>query len=315
MNLKHLVGVLLLAAVLAVVIRMFLFETIRITTPAMSENQTVGDRLIVEKWSMGSRLPSSIGIPFAPDTILGKKTYLQIKDSYVRLPGLSKIRRNDLLEFNCPLETNIPIDRLPVLLSRCVGLPGEYIWLKGTELYINDKKVQRHPDVSTCYRYPIKQQKELVKKLHSEQIRRETYQEKDSGYIYLTRYQYLALVDQKTQAIDLRPCTSSFDERDAIIPFEGFRIEINNQSFNKWATLINRFEGVHLKRTADGHFKENNKLIEYYTFKQNYYWLLNDHQGYLNDSRSFGLIPQNYIIGKACLIFYSPENKRFLQKI
>lgn len=314
MNLKHLVAVLFLATILAVIIRLFIFETIRITTPAMAENQAVGDRLIIEKWSIGSRLSFSIGIPFVPDTFLDKKTYFRITDHYVRLPGVSKIKRNDLLEFNYPVETEKPIDKFPVLLSRCVGLPGEYICLKGTELFINNKKVQRHPDVSACYRYPIKLQKEVIRKLNSEQIHRETYQKKDSGFIYLTRYQYFALT-KHGRRMDLESCTFSFDEKSALIPFEGFRIKMNNLTFSTWAPLINRFEEVHLERTTDGHFRENNKEIEYYTFKQNYYWLLNDHQGYLNDSRSFGLIPESYVIGKACLIFFSPKNKRFLQKI
>lgn len=315
MNSRNLVGVLILATILAVIIRMFLFETIRITTPSMSENQNVGDRLIIEKWSIGSRLPFSLSIPFVPDTILGKKTYFRIAGSYVRLPGIRKIKRNDLLEFNYPAQTdNRPIDQFPVLLSRCVGLPGEYICLKGTELLINDKKVQRNPDVCVCYRYPIKQQKEIIKRLNSEQINRKTYQDKDSGFIYLTRYQYLALT-KSGKVLDFKSHTFSFDEKSALIPFEGFRIKMDNLTFDTWAPLINRFEGIHLRRTADGHFIENARVIEYYTFKQNYYWLLNDHQGYVDDSRSFGLIPESYIIGKACLIFFSPNKKRFLQKI
>jgi signal peptidase I len=315
MNLKHLTGVLILAILLALVIRTFIFETIRIATPAMTENQEIGNRLIVEKWSVGSRLPMTLGIPFVPETLFGMRTYIRLTDNYIRLPGFSKIKRNDLLEFNCPAETDKPIDKLPVLLSRCVGLPGEYVSLKGTELFINDKKIQRHPDVSICYRYPIKLQKEVVRKLNLEQINRATYQEKDSGFIYLTKYQYFTLIKKGRLGIDLKPCTFSYDERSAVIPFKGFYIKMDSYSYHVWGNLINRFEGIHLEPTADGHFKENGKEIDHYTFKQNYYWLLNDHQGYLNDSRSFGLIPESYIIGKVCLVFFSPKNKRFLQKI
>ncbi|HEY5498857.1 MAG TPA: S26 family signal peptidase, partial [Bacteroidales bacterium] len=75
MSFKRLAVVLLFAAVLAVIIRIFFFETIRITTPAMSESQAIGNRLIVEKFTVGARFPLSIGVPFAPDLFLGKKTY------------------------------------------------------------------------------------------------------------------------------------------------------------------------------------------------------------------------------------------------
>lgn len=316
MSVKKLAGVLFIAAVMAVFIRMFVFETIRITTSAMSENQTAGNRLIVEKWSVGARLPLSIGIPFASDDLYRKKTYFRITDFPFRIPGLKKIKRNDLLAFNYPVEDDKPIDMHPILLSRCVGLPGEFIRLKGVILYVNDEQVQRVPDVSACYSYPIRLQKRVDAELEAGQIDQKTYQEKDSGFVYLTRYQYYALGRQQTkQTIVLTPRSSSFDERKTVIPYKGFRIDLGNRTFKTWGELINRYEGVKLERTTDGHFREDGKRADTYTFKQNYYWLLNDHQGYLNDSRSFGLVPESHVIGKAWLILFSPKTKRFLQKI
>lgn len=312
---KHLAVILLLATIFAITIRVLVFETIRVATPAMSENQIVGNRLIIEKWSLGSRLPVSIGIPFAPDTLFGKQTYYRFAKYPLRLPGFGMVKRNDLLAFNALGKGIKPIDRGHILLSRCVGLPGEHLLLRGVKLFVNEVEIQRHPDVSVCYRYPIGLQKALTAKLDSERIRCETYLEKDSGYIYLTRYQYYALAKQSDQRINLKLCTSSFDEKNVVIPFKGFRIKLNDRAFKTWENLINRFEGILFERTANGRYLINGKEIEYYTFKQNYYWLLNDHQGYLSDSRSFGLVPESQVIGKAYLVFFSPKNKRFLQII
>jgi len=314
MNTKKLVGVLCIAAALAIFIRMMFFETIRITTSAMSENQSIGNRLIIEKWSMGARMPLSIGIPFVSDELNGKKTYFSISNFPFRFYGFKKIKRNDLLAFNCPIENDKPIDMRLLLLSRCVGLPGEYIQLKGVQLYINNQKIDRNQDALFCYSYPIESQDGVTNLLKAENIHEKTFQEKDSGFVYLTRYQYYTFNNGPSgKALRLKLRSSSFDQRKAIIPYKGFHLDLNHRTYKLWAEIINRYEGVKLEQTKDGLYKVDGKRAEDYTFRQDYYWLLNDHQGYLNDSRSFGIVPESHIIGKAWLILFSPETKRFLQ--
>jgi len=316
MKIKKLAGVLFLAIAMALVIRVFVFETVRVATSALSENQPIGNRLIIEKWTLGARLPLSISAPFTPDTLFGKPAFFRVSNRAFRLPGFHKIKRNDILAFNYQAKDNRPIDLLPILLSRCVGLPGEFIRLKGSRIFINEVEMERHPDVSFCYRYPIRLQENVIRELGLEHIDRETFQEKDSAYIYLTRYQYYALARRYTNgSINLSAYSTALEDKSAVIPYEGYRIKLNDRSYLLWGDIINRFEGVRLKHMADGTFIEEDQVTEYYTFKQNYYWLLNDHQGYMNDSRRLGLIPESYIIGKACLVFFSPKEKRFLQKI
>jgi len=316
MSIKRLVGILFLAMILALIIRMSFFETIRVTTPAMSESQAVGNRLIIEKWSVGPRLPISIGIPFVPDTLFDKLTYISISKVAHRLPGFGEVKRNDLIAYNYPTKDETPTDMHPILLSRCVGLPGEYIRLEGARILINDIEIQRPLDVSICYRYPVKMEETIKKQLEANKIDQNTYQEQDSGFVYLTRYQYYALTRrQRGLAIYLNHCSSSYDTKYAVIPYKGFRIELNERSFRTWGELINKYEGIKLTRTTNGHFKKNGKETEFFIFRQNYYWLLNDHQGYLDDSRSFGLIPESHVIGKAWLVLFSPKTGRFLQKI
>jgi len=316
MSFKRLAVVLLFAAVLAVIIRIFFFETIRITTPSMSESQAIGNRLIVEKFTVGARFPLSIGVPFAPDLFLGKKTYFPLFKNAHRIHGFGKIKRNDLIAFNYPVLDDKPMDIHPILLSRCVGLPGEYIKLKGFRLFINGEEIERPVNASICYRYPIRYQDSVERLLEAGKFNLKTYEEKDSGFVYLTRYEFYTLSKrEKNEAIELSPCSSSFDEQSAVIPYKDFRIELNERSFNTWGELINKYEGVKLIRTESGNFRRNGKEADYYIFKQNYYWMLNDHQGYLDDSRTFGLIPESFVIGKVYMILYSPKTKRFFQKV
>lgn len=315
MKTRQWILILIGAALLALTIRVFLFETIRVASQAMSDSQETGDRIFIEKWTLGARLPMSIGLPFAPDSLFGNKAYLSWGKSPKRTHAFGTIKRNDLLAFNDPTSQMFP-DRSPILLSRCVGLPGELLFLSNGKTNINGKKVPRAQDVSFCYSYPLSLQKTLLKVMAACKIKRPVYQEKDSGYVYLTRHEWLSLYRIKEQVnLKLRLRVSKFDEKKILIPAKGQKIELNDSTFPIYAQLINRYEGVQLKLDTAGNILKNGHKIRFHTFKENYYFLINDHQGYLNDSRSFGLLPERLIIGKAWMVFISPSHKRFLEII
>jgi signal peptidase I len=90
-------------------------------------------------------------------------------------------------------------------------------------------------------------------------------------------------------------------------------ILLDSASFNKWHTLINAHEECRLIRSKEGNYLLNGVRIRRYTFKQDYFLVLNDHQGFLNDSRTFGLVPASHIIGRALFTLFSPKEKRFLE--
>jgi len=315
MKTRQWILILIGAALLAFTIRVFLFETIRVASLAMSDGQETGDRFLVEKWSLGPRLPNSVGIPFAPDSLFGGESYLSLGSNPKRCLALGTIKRNDLLAFNDP-STIQNIDRASILLSRCVGLPGEYFYLSKGRTIINGKRVSRYQDVSFCYSYPLTIQKMLLKVMKVCKFKRPVYQDKDSGFVYLTRHEWLCLYHIKAPIdLGLKLRVSSFDEKRILIPAKGTKIELNDSTFRLYGELINRYEGVQLNQDSAGYVLKNGHRVRSHTFKENYYFLINDHQGYLNDSRTFGLLPERFIIGKAWMKLFSPSGKRFLELI
>ncbi|HET9570423.1 MAG TPA: signal peptidase I [Bacteroidales bacterium] len=315
MKIRQWILILFGASLLALTIRIFLFDTIRVASNAMSDSQQAGDRLLVEKWSLGARMPISMGIPFVSDSLFGKKSYLSLGETPMRCLGFGAIKRNDLLAYNDPTTTQ-NIDRSPIQLSRCVGLPGEHFILKKGKTIINGKKVNRPLDVSFCYSYPLSNQKTLLQVIQACKFNHPVYQNKDSGFVYLTRHEWLCLYRIKNQIdLGLKLRFSSFDEMKIRIPAKGTKIEMNDSTFRLYGKLINRYEGVTLSQDTAGNVLKNGRKIRFHTFKENYYLLLNDHQGYLNDSRSSGLLPERFIIGKAWMLLFSPSRKRFLEKI
>lgn len=128
------------ATVAATLIRGFLIEAYMIPTGSMERSLLVGDFLFVSKLNYGPRVPMTpIAFPFAHHTmpITGGKAYSEsVKVPYKRLPGFQKIKRNDVVVFNYPMEAdapyNRPIDKRENYIKRCVGLPGDVVSMERT---------------------------------------------------------------------------------------------------------------------------------------------------------------------------------------
>jgi len=104
----------LIFAVIAVsLINIFLFQNYKIPTPSMENTLLVGDRLYVSKTAYGPRTPNTpLAIPFLPNTILGKKTYLEwIHSPYKRLKGFGKVKRDDIVVFNFPASDTVALEK------------------------------------------------------------------------------------------------------------------------------------------------------------------------------------------------------------
>jgi signal peptidase I len=104
----------LIFAVVAVsLINIFLFQNYKIPTPSMEATLLVGDHLAVSKTAYGPRTPNTpLAIPFIPNTVLQKKTYLEwIKRPYKRLKGFSEVQRNDIVVFNFPASDTVALEK------------------------------------------------------------------------------------------------------------------------------------------------------------------------------------------------------------
>jgi len=148
----------ILAFIIVLFIKTFLFETFKIPSSSMEKTLLTGDYILVNKTRYGPRLPiTPLTIPFTHNTLPRnkRKTYLGwIQFPYKRLKGTNIIRRNDVVVFNYPFnkypdnssnfslnkQSNIPIDKKDIYVKRCVGTPGDTIQIKHNVLYINNQK-------------------------------------------------------------------------------------------------------------------------------------------------------------------------------
>ena len=99
------------------------------------------------------------------------------------------------------------------------------------------------------------------------------------------------------------------------IPGKELKIKPDENNVILYKKVMEKFEHVSIIKGST-EWKVNGNLISDYRFKQDYYFMLGDNRNASNDSRYWGFVPEDHIIGKACFVLFSLNpNKKVLKKI
>lgn len=325
------------ALFIALILRFLVVESFCVRSISMQNTLYEGDYIFVEKFSYGARTPATLlSLPFFRKHLPFSKTpsYLTwLELPIFRLPSFSKVKRNDVVIFNYPKETNLPIDKRKLCIKRCIAVSGEVLEIKNKNIIIENDTLLFPKN--SIFKYRI-----VTNGTEIKGYKKEFYNIKG---LKLHTYE-LALTKRNAEIMQNMPFVLNFKEsklekdiidenifpkseykwnRDfygkILVPKEGLKIRLNKKNIDIYKDIIEIHEENKLKIKGDTIFI-NNKQTDNYTFKQNYYFVLDDNRDYGNDSRYWGFVPENHIVGKASYIWYSRnKNKirwnRFFKKI
>jgi signal peptidase I len=195
--------------------------------------------------------------------------FLEKRLSRTELISTGKPEFNDVVAFEIPADYYNPdSEEYSILIKRIIGLPGDTIEIKDQILFINHKK----------YRTP--------------------------SYINLNLNE--APIENVNK--DLFPYNNKWSLENygpIIIPRKGMKVELNPKNILMWQNAINTDYGKKVISVEGTVINLDNHAIREYVFKKDYYFVLGDNRKNSIDSRYFGYVPEEWIIGKAFIIYWS----------
>jgi signal peptidase I len=323
------VDALVFAVVAASLIRWLLLEPFTIPTASMEKSLLVGDFLFVSKMHYGTRIPKTpLQVPLTHQKIWGTEipSYSDaIQLPYYRLPGFSDVERYDVVVFNYPVEFQYPPDLKTNYIKRAVGIPGDVIEIKKGDLFVNGELGLKPEEMQ--YSYDVITTRQLNTDFFMEYgVNPESFYafSDGSGYMVfgtneiMSRLESSPVVTSATKRIEkvgyrdprIFPANTDYkwnaDNFGPLkIPSKGETIELTKENLEKYYFTIEKYEGHESVAMQDGSLVIDGQKVDNYTFKQNYYFMMGDNRHDSLDSRFWGFVPEDHIVGKAWFLWLS----------
>jgi signal peptidase I len=223
-----------------------------------------------------------------------------------------------------------PVDKKENYIKRCVGIPGDTIEVRGGYLYVGNKLSKQYPHSKMTYTIATNGQVSLDEFVEEQEMNPEelNYDPNSKMYIANLANDQVAAIKKMNGVIAIAPFVlDKNDTRDNafpndtanfkwnrdfygpfIVPKAGQQVTLSLQNIALYQRIIANYEHNSLD-IKDGKIFINGKETTTYTFQMNYYWMMGDNRHNSADSRYFGFVPDDHIVGKAWFVWLSFGNK------
>ncbi|GAA4369858.1 hypothetical protein GCM10023185_43870 [Hymenobacter saemangeumensis] len=284
-------------------------------------------------------------VPLTHQTIWGTgiKSYSElIQLPTYRLPGFSEVKRNDVVVFHVPWEAQYPADLRTNYIKRCVAIAGDTLEIRNGRVFLNGKPGEAPVNLQTTYFMQVDSPNDEVRNALREQgvidydqpggfpAAQQDPATGKYGYViscteataeYFRKQPYVRDIQVIQPPVTLFPDVADFRNTNAMsavqrkwqldnygplpIPKKGQTIALTPANAGIYFKIIAYYERNPGITWQDGMIYQNGKPLSSYTIKQNYYMMMGDNRHNSEDSRFWGFVPEDHIVGKAVLIWLS----------
>ena len=259
----------------------------------------------------------------AGDTVLVENqsvTYYDVLRDYQRQFGEAEGRRKLNGDYTV---ISRPVDKRENYIKRCIGIPGDTITIVDTEVFVNGEPQIELPEKQYMY---FVQTTSPLSQYAIENLG--TTEWNGSGLYYV-----MALTSQAAAKLQAMPNVVSVTRYNAVnagnadifphselytwtqdnfgplwIPAKGSTIELTTENLPLYERIITAYEGHDLRVEGDDIYIDGQKTGAY-TFAMDYYWMMGDNRHNSADSRFWGFVPEDHIVGKASRIWFSRDQQ------
>ncbi len=326
---------LLFAAIVVPILNIFVIQSYAIPTSSMEGSMLVGDKLFVSKLHYGPRIPNTpLALPFMHNTIpfIGGRSFSElIKLPYWRLPSFTSIKNNDVVVFNYPddFRRALPVDKRENYIKRCLGIPGDSLSVVDKQVFVNSAPVDNPIHLQGQYlvttnglNFSSAQLKNLGVNIQEYKMRnRQAGNKQRRMFLDPEKAERLKTF---SNVVDVQPIIAQAGTPDncypkqskefnwnkdnygpIYLPKRGDKIEMNRKNYLLYEKNIRIYENNPSLAWKNGKAQIDGKVVKNYEFKMDYYWMMGDNRDNSLDSRMWGMVPEDHIVGKPIFVWMS----------